>query len=152
MDSVLLTWPLSVCPDKGQNIISKSLLYGSAMRFHLRVTVVQCIHQLSCICVCDGVETLMSADDTVLYVHGNDPEQVAAKWKHLQSGSIIHVSLWMRKQWPNDKKCWCVKIPRCYNRFHFYIQQAYYKDVPFFKFPLLYIMLVTGTQDCLKIC
>lgn len=29
--------------------------------------------------VCNGVEILMYADDTVLYIHGKDPEQVAAK-------------------------------------------------------------------------
>ena len=39
--------------------------------------------------VCDGVENLMYADDTVLHARGRD------------LGWVVHVSLWiLRKQWP----------------------------------------------------
>ena len=100
-----------------------------------------------------GVETLMYADDMVLYVHGKDPEQVAAKitstihntqnvdeFKYL--GATIYSTLTFKR---NIKKmCQVLK----YNIVHFrHSRNSLTADIPecndFFLFTLLYIMLVT---------
>lgn len=77
---LLLILLLSVFQDKTENIIIESLYYGSTTRLNLRTIAVH-YKQFSKydFHLCDGVKTLMYADDPVLYLHIKDLEQIAAK-------------------------------------------------------------------------
>lgn len=74
---LLLIVLLSVFQDKTENITES--LYGSTTRLNLRTIAVLYKQFSKYDFLCDGVKTLMYADDPVLYLHVKDLEQIAAK-------------------------------------------------------------------------